>query len=681
MFAFMLLLFVAQVSRPVDLASCAWVRAENDGAGAGFVVDAEKKLLITCRHIVADRKAVDVIFPWRQNGELITDRAAYLRNRVQLRELGILVTGKVLKTSDEHDLALVELESLPPGTKAVRFAPHPPNPGDTLTVVGNRLDLETVFNLTTGPARISGRLTDGYFWRGKKLAVNANVLIGQLPTEEGDSGGPVFDVHGELVGMASALRRQCPLAAVCISASEIWTFAALPAPVSPEKPKLAEIGDALTRATVWIRPTATDVQLAGVLIEPDLVMTCGKKLTPGDRAGIAFPIREGDKWSGERAAYRDPLALQLRGNWRSATVIAHDRNTELALLRLDSPVEGMRPVSFATRLPAASEGVHAMSHPGGLEFAWVYAGGPVRQRGNLAVSLGENAMPVGVLVCQLAAQAGSPGGPVLNDRGELVGILSGRESTQLVGYAITSEEITVFLDVSLTDRSAKTLAGLRGRFEELPLRFRSAAAKRLALVAEGYRVEVKFTEAKQHCDIALSLDQGCVLARTVRARIFIDQHQPTDALAELDAAVEKGVFDRSVLFQRAELAGELRNWRGARADLERILDVNPGDADARQRLVGVLVELGEDAMAATAVGDTLRADAKRLPALAVDFLKQADSLARKFPDAPAIPAGWLLKAVTATRREEFADVLKRVAATKDDVERLALLRDALKKVK
>ncbi len=160
------------------LASCAWMRAENDGAGSGFVIDTDKKLLVTCRHIVADRAKIDVIFPWVRDGELVTDRAEYLRNRLQLRERGLLVTGKVLKTSDELDLALIELESLPPGVKAVTFATHRPRPGDSLRVIGNRLDLDTVWNFTTGPLRVSGKLADGYFWRGKKLAVNADVLIG-----------------------------------------------------------------------------------------------------------------------------------------------------------------------------------------------------------------------------------------------------------------------------------------------------------------------------------------------------------------------------------------------------------------------------------------------------------------------------------------------------------------------
>jgi tetratricopeptide (TPR) repeat protein len=157
--------------------------------------------------------------------------------------------------------------------------------------------------------------------------------------------------------------------------------------------------------------------------------------------------------------------------------------------------------------------------------------------------------------------------------------------------------------------------------------------------------------------------------------------KPADALSELDVAVEKGPFSRDVLLLRAEWAGNAKDWRKARADLERILDVNPGDADARQRLVGVFVELGEDAKAATAVTETLRADPKRLAAVAKDLLSQADSLSKKYPDAPSVATGWLLKGIAATKRPEFADLLTRAAAAKDDAERLTLLREGLKQVK
>lgn len=664
---------------PPVLASVAWVRAENDGAGTGFVVDVGKRLLVTCRHIVADRKAVDVIFPWVRGGELVTDKAAYLGNRALLRERGLLVTGKVLKTADEFDLALVELESLPPGTSAVTFAALP-SPGEPLTVVGNRLDLETVFNLTCGPARVSGRLADGYFWRGKKLAANAEVVIGQLPTEEGDSGGPAFDARGRLVGMASALRRQCALAAVCVSAKGIWQFAGVPAPTE-DKPKAGDVGESLTRATVWVRPTATDSQVAGVLLEPDLVLTCGRKFTPGDRVGVALPLRDGDRWVTERAAYRDPLGLQLRGAWRSALVLATDRDRDLTLLKLDASVKDAPPLNFAAHAPAIGDAVHTMSHPGGLEFAWVYAGGPVRQRGHLAVSPDDRPGKVSVLVCQLPAQAGSPGGPVLNDRGELVGILSARESAQLVGYAVAAAEVAAFLDAALADRCPKTLAGLAARLEELPARVSRAAATGLARQAEAHRQSGDAEAAKRDSDTAVSLDPGCVPARMCRARLLDAAGKRAEALAELDVVAERGVFDRDALVLRAGWSAAAKDGRKARGSLERVLDANPADADARQRLVGVLLDLGEDAKAAAAVGDTLRADPKRLPGVAADLLAQADAMAAKYPDVPSIPAGWLLKAAAAANRPELTETRKRAAAAKDDAERLAVLRDGLKAVK
>ncbi|MCI0705300.1 MAG: trypsin-like peptidase domain-containing protein [Planctomycetia bacterium] len=674
----------AEVIESLPLSTCAWVRAENDGAGGGFVVDVEKRLLITCRHIVADRKKVDVFFPWYRDGKLVTARRDYLGNRLALREAGLLVVGTVLKTSDEHDLALVELETLPPGTKAVSFSTRPTQLGESLRVVGHRLDLDTVWNVTLGPVRATGKLADGYFWRGKKLAVNANVLIGQLPTEEGDSGGPVFDSRGEVVGMASALRRACPLAAVVISADEIRRFVNAPAPPA-KKPEPIPIAETLLRATVWVKPTATDLHLAGVLIEKNLVLTCARGLPVSDRVGIALPLRDGEKWIGERSEYCDPLSLHLRGAWRSGTVLARDSSRDLALIRLDAGSEYMKPVALATVVPKAGDELHAMSHPGGLEFAWVYAAGSVRQRGKVALDVGERALTISALVCQLPAQTGSPGGPILNAKGELVGVLSARESAQQVGYAATTDEIRAFLDVALQDRPPRTLAGLFARIESLPQVYAAGLALALADRAEVHRKAGRLLEAKRDSDSAVSLNSGCVQARLCRARMM----KPDEALAELDTAIEKGPFHRDALLLRAELAAGTKDWRKARGDLERILAVFPADAEARQRLAGVLLELGEDAKAASAIGDTLRADPKRLPSVAADLLTQADALARKFPDSPSLAADWLTKALTAAdkgtadakSKTALTELLKQSADAKTDAERLRVLLDGLKGLK
>ncbi len=681
-----LTLALALPSLPADvpLASCAWVRAENDGAGSGFIVDAEKRLLVTCRHVVADRKKVDVLFPWVRDGELVTDRAEYLRNRAVLRERGLLVIGTVLKTNDELDLALIELVSLPAGTKAVTLAAQVPQPGDPLRIVGHRLDLDTVWNLTVGPLRTSGKLAEGYFWRGKKLSLDAHALIAQFPTEEGDSGGPVFNARGHVVGVDCALRRNCPLAAVVISANDVRRFVnGNDVPAKNAKPNA--IADTLTRATVWVKPTATDVHLAGVLIEKDLVLTCARGFTVTDRVGIAIPLREGDRWVSERDAYRDPLALHLRGAWRSGTVLARDTTRDLALIRLDTGSEGMRPLPLAPGVPNAGDAIHAMSHPAGLEFAWVYAFGSVRQRGRVALDIGEKAPRVPALACQLPAQAGSPGGPLVNAKGELVGVLASREGAQLVGYAATTDEIRAFLDVALRDRPTYTLAGLISRLEAIPRQHAVMLARALATRAEWHRAAGQFAEAKRDCDNAVSLDPGCAKARSCRALMF----EPAQAIAELDAAVEKGHFSRDVLVLRASFANAAKDYRKARGDAEYVLAVDPSDVDAREQLARALLGLGEDAKAATALGDLVRTNAQRMKSVSGVMLAHADELEQKFPDAPDIATAWLAKALAATEkgtrdpktRAAVAELLKTAGAAKDNAKRLKLLRAGVKELR
>lgn len=681
----LLALALALAAPPVErpLASCAWVRAENDGAGGGFVVNVEKRLLVTCRHVVGGRTKLDVFFPWYRDGELVTDRAEYLRSRSALRARGLLVVGTVLKTSDELDLALIELESLPAGTKAVAFA-RPPRPGDPLRVVGHRTDLDTLWNVTAGPLRASGRLTDGYFWRGRKLARGAGVHIAQLPTEEGDSGGPVFDARGELVGVDSALRRGCPLAAVVISADEVRRFAGA-ADVPAKKPEPLPIADALIRATVWVKPTATAVHLAGVLIEPDLVLTSARHLSTAERVGVALPLRAGDRWVSERDAYRDPLALHLQGAWRSGTVLARDPARDLALIRLDAASDQMKPLALAAHVPTAGDTLHALNHPGGVEFAWVYAAGSVRQRGKVALDTGEKAPRVEALVCQLPAQAGSPGGPLANAKGELVGVVASREGAQQVGYAATTDEIRAFLDVALRDRPARTLAGLRARVEAIPDHQAALLAGALALRAEAHRTAGRRAAAERDCDAALSLDPGCASARLCCARMLA----PDAALAELDAAVEQGPFHRDVLVRRATLATAAKDYRKACGDLERVLDVIPHDAEAREGLARAHLGLGDDAKAATALGDTVRADATRMRSVAVVMWTHADMLQQKYPDAPGIAADWLAKALAAVAKGmgdskakgAMAALLTHAGTATDDAARLEVLRTGVKALK
>jgi S1-C subfamily serine protease len=655
---FALLLAVA----PVPLGACAWVRAEADTAGAGVVVDVGRRWLVTARHVVADHKSVDVFFPWVEGGRLVTDRAEYLRNRDRLRERGLLVSGSVVRTSDAADLAIVELPRLPPDTPAVRFAAA--RVGEPLRVVGHRLDLDTLWNRTAGPARQVGPLADGYSWRGKTLAAGAGVVLAQLPIEEGDSGGPAFDSRGNCIGVVAALRRQAPDAAVVVVADEIQRFLKVEAARPPDAAPTA--AEALQRATVWVRPTATERFSAGVVLDRGVILTTAKGLVAGDRVGVAFALPRGAGVVGERAAYRDPVGVHLKGAWRGATVLSRDEARDLALLQVESVPAWARSLKLGAA-PAGGDAVHSVGHPGGVEFAFVYSAGVVRQRGRVALADGE-ARRVGALVLQLPTQAGSAGGPVANARGELVGVVASREPNQSTAYAADPAEIAAFLDEHDPTRVPRTWRGLASRAGTIPDRVSDEIAA--ALAADG-----KVTDA-------LRFDPACPAAHVRQAvKLFERGLAPREARGFLDPALAGGRFFAPALRLRAGWAMLDKDWRAARGDLDRLLDADPADAAARRRLARVLLELGKDADAAAAVRDAVRADATQLDAVLADLRGQADELEKRFPGAPGVPAGWLVRALTGAR-DGLPDGARRGAITaglmraagQGEAERLATLR-------
>ena len=91
------------------------------------------------------------------------------------------------------------------------------------------------------------RTDEGYFWHGQQLAKGAGVLLAEAPINEGDSGGPVVDDRGEVVGVMSAVRWQARLASLCIAADEVRAFLDPKSPAMPEKPAEATGGAAIYR--------------------------------------------------------------------------------------------------------------------------------------------------------------------------------------------------------------------------------------------------------------------------------------------------------------------------------------------------------------------------------------------------------------------------------------------------
>lgn len=644
-----LLLLLLPSPLAVSLPAVGYVRADPDGVGTGFVIDREKRWFLTCRHVVGDRKSAEVFFPEVVNGELNTDPDAYLSRRDELRKNGRLVKGKVLRTSDELDLALLELDSLPPNTPAVPFADSPLSVGQRVAAVGHRADLPTLWNVSDGVVRQVGKLADGYDWQGTLLAKDAPAVLLQLSVEQGDSGGPVLNARGELVAVVSGLRRQATTAAIGIRADAVRAFVSgrvarsLRESVSTPFSERAGHPNELLKSAVWVRPTATDTRTAGVVIDTKrrLILTSAGGVGPFDRVGVAFPRVKDGQVVGERDAYRDPVAVHLAKCWHPGTVLHRDPARDLALVQLDSLPDGAAAVKLSEATPAPGHVVSMVSHPTGTEFVFAHSTGSVKQRGRFALTRDGRKVPA--VVYQLPAQATSPGGPILNSTGELVGVLAAKDAPALVGYAVRVEELRAFVGEAELIALGRRAVNLWAEVDSVN---KFAAWHRLA---------------KGDADTAVSLHPACVPALLTAGRF--------------DTVLDLHPLHRDALARRAEVWLTKAEPKKAAADLQRVLDVNPSDADARRRFAFATATAGDEAKAATEFANVLRLNAKQLPQVLTDIFSHADNLERK---AESRAADWLVLALTTAntvaKDEAITTAVRRAAAAPDAKAKVLELR-------
>jgi S1-C subfamily serine protease len=136
-------------------------------AGTGFFVTQEGHIL-TCAHVVS----------------------GYWQVRVRLADGGTL-SAVVLATNDQDDLALLKVETKPRYAVVFRSG-SPVRQGETIVLYGFPL---------TGLLATSGNATSGNVTALAGPADEARLMQISAPVQPGNSGGPVLDQGGQVVGM------------------------------------------------------------------------------------------------------------------------------------------------------------------------------------------------------------------------------------------------------------------------------------------------------------------------------------------------------------------------------------------------------------------------------------------------------------------------------------------------
>jgi tetratricopeptide (TPR) repeat protein len=204
---------------------CAGVMTPG-GPASGWVVNVEKRWVLTCQHVVGSRDEVEVVFPTWKEGRLIQDRQYYVSGAVRYK-------GKVVSADSKRDLAIIQLSSLPAGIEALVIAKESGFPGDNLNMIGNPAASGAMWNYATGTLRAVYQKK--FTYKDTQHEVDAMIGETQLPGNPGDSGSAVFNDKGEVLGVHSGgTPDKIQLMATYIDISEVRAFLNQPLAVLPK---------------------------------------------------------------------------------------------------------------------------------------------------------------------------------------------------------------------------------------------------------------------------------------------------------------------------------------------------------------------------------------------------------------------------------------------------------------
>jgi S1-C subfamily serine protease len=153
--------------------------------------------VLTNYHVVEDNPRATIFFPEYETGKPIPEKQYYSD---RAKRLGI--PGKVIAVSKSTDLAIVQIDKVPEGIKAIPLALASPEPGETIHSIGNAGKSGALWGYVKGTVRqVYKKKWQAALSETRKITFEAHVIETDSPTNPGDSGGPLLNDKGELVGV------------------------------------------------------------------------------------------------------------------------------------------------------------------------------------------------------------------------------------------------------------------------------------------------------------------------------------------------------------------------------------------------------------------------------------------------------------------------------------------------
>ncbi len=285
-------------------------------------------------------------------------------------------------------------------------------------------------------------------------------------------------------------------------------------------------------------------------LDQRLLVTNEHVVTKHDQVKIVFPVYGKDgKPVAEAARYKDARAVR-------AEVIDTDPRRDLAIVRLlDAPPDRVAALKLAEREPRPSERVHSVGNPGASDALWVYSTGAIRQVYDKEWRVGTGPLrSARVVETQSPINPGDSGGPVVNDAGEVVAVVSGFDNrAALMSRAIAAGEVRAFVGETQPLLEPKTAGafhrrGLRALKRGQPVkaledlneahRLQPESVDILADRAMVHRARKDYDLALDDCDEALKLAPRHAGTYNIRGCVQLDRGKLDEALRDFRKAIQ-----------------------------------------------------------------------------------------------------------------------------------------------
>ena len=188
--------------------------------GTGSIINRNGEI-ITNWHVVGNARKLSI---W-----LLPDDPEKMDEKLLWREPNFV--GTVINRNKGKDLALVKVEGLPKNIKIIRFGKTSDVPiGSTVYAIGHPSGEAWTFS--------SGMVTQirpNYTWNYDNSSHKANVIQHEVPTNPGNSGGPLINERGMMVGVNSFVRVDTQLINFSVAIEEVKAF--LKEEIKEDKPE------------------------------------------------------------------------------------------------------------------------------------------------------------------------------------------------------------------------------------------------------------------------------------------------------------------------------------------------------------------------------------------------------------------------------------------------------------